>query len=112
MSVIKSKSEDKNLINILTINEIEENMMKNKMFEMTINNIKNNKGFLLKIYLGNNYLKKILLVFYEGTKEEIYNIKIINKYLKINEAINIDNSREAYFDKYFAFIEIQKKKIK
>jgi len=109
MSVIKNKSENIMNQNTLTIKETEEifNIMKNAVFEVTVNNKKKMKGLLLQTPFENNNFKKTLIVFYEGTRTEINCIKIENKSLNIDVKINIDNSRKTYYLKYFAFIEIK-----
>ena len=109
MSFIKSKSENNINPNLLTIKETEEilDMMKNNVFEVTVNNKKKMKALLLKTPLEKKNFKKILIVFYEGDKEEINYIKIENKSSNINVKLNIDNSRKTYYDKYFVFIEIK-----
>ena len=109
MSIIKSKSENNINPNLLTIKEAEEvlNMMKNIVFEVTVNNKKKMKGVLLKTPLEQKAFKKILIVFFEGAKEEINYIKIENKSSNINVKLNIDNSRKTYYHKYFVFIEIK-----
>jgi hypothetical protein len=109
MSIIKSKSENNINPNLLTIKETEEilNMMKNIVFEVTVNNKKKMKGLLLKTPLEQKAFKKILIVFFEGAKEEINYIKIENKSSNINVKLNIDNSRKTYYHKYFVFIEIK-----
>ena len=104
-----SKSENNINPNLLTIKETEEilKMMKNIVFEVTVNNKIKLKGLLLKIPLEKKSFKTILIVFYERYKFEINYIKIENKSTNINVKLNIDNSRKIYYHKYFAFIEIK-----
>jgi len=108
---MKSKSEIKMNPNLLTIKETEQilNIMRNAVFEVTINNEKKIKGLLLKTPFENNNFKKSLTVFYERTRTEINFIKSENKSLNIDAIINIDNSRKTYYHKLFAFIEIKSK---